>query len=311
MEICRKGFFLSDRLIKFVIISILVFPACNHVREDGNEIVPHSEVMITQPVKKDTSVFSEYQGITHFMQHVQIRSQLAGIISKSMVSVSSAIKKDDPLFVIKSREASILSESIPQNAVLSRIADTIVSFSSGIIDQVLVQEGDFVQEGDLLATCVSEHSMRILISVPVEENLTEFQNKSCIIQLPDGRDLPGTVGPGLPVASVSDQTKQFIIYPATGAGISENIHVRVCLKKQDIINGMFVPKNSVYSNEELTNHWVFKIIHDTIARKVEVNTGLEVDSFIQITDSSLHYTDHIIFKGGYGLSDSALVNIIQ
>ena len=66
---------------------------------------------------------------------------------------------------------------------MSKVADTVFAFSPGIVDQVTVQPGDFVQEGDLLATCVSQQSMRVVVSIPLEEDVTHFQNT--------GRQEPG------------------------------------------------------------------------------------------------------------------------
>jgi len=301
-------------LKNFAIITVLtsVIFACNQSQQtEEAETIIHSDVMVTQPIEKDTSVFAEYQGVTQFTQHLQVRAQSTGIISKSLVSIGLRIEKNKPLFVIKSREASILNSSVHQDNVLINMADTAFSFSSGIIDQVLVQQGDFVQEGDLLASCVVENSMRILVSVPLEENITTFQNKTCSIVLPDGRNIKGIVGASMPVANINDQTNQFLVNPLSEYSLSENMHVRVQIKKQDIKNGIFVPKTSVYSNEELTHQWILKVINDSIAVKVSVTTGIEIDTLIQVAHSPFLLSDKIIFKGGYGLPDSALVKIIK
>ena len=309
--IIRKSFILSASAIKFGIVSILFFSACKHTPKNEADTIIQSDVIVTRPLKKDTSVFKEYQGITQFTQHIQVRAQSTGIISESLVSIGSRIEKNKPLLIIKSREASILNSSVQQDNVLLNMADTVFSFSSGIINQVLVQQGDFVHEGDLLASCVVENSMRILVSVPLEENFTIFKNKTCSIFLPDGRTIKGIVGTSMPIANINDQTNQFLVNPLSGNSLSENMHVRVRIKIQDIMNGIFVPRTSVYSNEELTDQWILKVIHDSIAVKLPVTTGIEIDSLIQIIHSPLLLTDQIIFKGGYGLSDSAFVKIIR
>ncbi len=310
-QIEKLIFSFSDRIIMPGIIFFMFLAACNQSQETDEDTIVRSDVMVIYPVEKDTSVFKEYQGITQFTEHLQIRALSTGIISKSLVSVSSRIENNKPLFVIKSREASILSASTPQNSILSGMADTVFSFSSGIIDQVLVQQGDYVQEGDLLATCVKENSMRILVSVPLEENITNFHNKSCEIILPDNKILQGTIGASLPVVNINNQTNQFLVNPVSVNGLAENMYVVVRIKKQSVKNGMFIPKSSVYSNEELTDHWVCLVTQDTIVKTIPVNTGIEIDTLIQIINSPLHFNDQIIYKGGYGLSDSALVNIIQ
>lgn len=292
-------------------ISFLAFSCKTGQQKEEAETTTHSDIMVTRPIEKDVATFKEFQGITQFTQHLQVRAQSNGIISHSFISTGENIKTNQPLFIIKSREASILNSANQNNQMLSKIADTVKSFSSGIIDQVLVQQGDFVQQGDILATSVNSASMRILVSVPLEENSSFYQNKSCRIILPNGNLIGGTIGASLPIANNTDQTNQFLVYPESGQGLSENIHVRVMIKNQDIKKGIFVPKSSVYSNEELTNFWVLKVMHDSIAIKVPVTTGIKTDSLIEITNKSLLLKDDIIFQGGYGLPDSTYVNVIQ
>ncbi len=307
-QICQQGTITILGLTSLV----LGLNSCTHSSAGNDPVtIVQSDVMVTQPIVKDVTIYKEFQGITLFTRHLQIRAQSTGIISKCFILTGEKIQTGQPLFILKSREATILNSSSRDDKILSQMADTVLSFSSGIIDQVRVQQGDFVQEGDILATSVSEESMRIVVSVPLEENTSVIQNKRCLIILPDGRCINGTSGAFLPIANNNDQTIRFLVYPGSGQGLSENIHVRVKVKNQDIKNGIFVPKSSVYSNEELTKHWVLKVFHDSVAVKVPVYTGVEIDSLIQVTNESLQLTDHVIFKGGYGLPDSAYINVIQ
>lgn len=283
----------------------------NSAEETESETIVQSNVLVTYPIKKSISINNEFQGITQFTQHLQIRAQSTGIISKSFISAGQNVQKNAPLFIIKSREAVILNSSAKKNSLLANIADTILSFSSGIICQVVVQQGDFVQEGDQLAVSVASESLRIVVSVPLETSTTGYKGKTCKILLPNGNSLKGTLGESLPIANNLDQTNQILVYPESTQGLLENIHVRVILTDQELSNRMFVPKKSVYSNEELTKYWVMKVVHDSIALEIPVEIGIETDTLIEITNDVLQLTDTIIYKGGYGLSDSAFVNIIQ
>ena len=293
-----------------IVIGVSII-ACSRSARSESEVVNHSDVYIIHPVKKDTSVFQDFQGITQFTQHLQIRAQSTGIVAKSFIAVSHRIEIKKPLFIIKSREAALLNSVSGSDNILSKVADTVFAFSPGIVDQVTVQPGDFVQEGDLLATCVSQQSMRVVVSIPLEEDVTHFQNTVCSILFPDGKILKGTIGAGLPVASNNDQTNQFLVYPESVYGLSENIHVRVRVKKLDIEGGIFVPKSSVYTNEELTKYWILKVVHDSIAVKVPVMPGIDLDSLVQLKNNTVRLTDAIVLKGGYALPDSSIVNVLQ
>ena len=81
-------------------LAILAFACKSGQESDPAETITHSDVKVTFPIEKDTSVYTEYQGITQFTQHLQIRAQSTGIVSKSLVFVSSRIEKNYPLFVI-------------------------------------------------------------------------------------------------------------------------------------------------------------------------------------------------------------------
>ena len=310
----QPGMYFNYRLKRHIITVIglsVCLAACNNKLQDEAATSTHTDVKVTHAVEIDTSVYREFQGTTQFIQHLQIRAQTSGIISQSFISVSKRIEVKQPLFVIKSREAVIINSASGKNNILSKMADTVFAFSRGIIDKVIVQPGDFVQEGDLLATLVNEQSMRVVVSVPLEEDISNFRNKACEIIFPNGKVFKGKMGMSLPIANNNDQTNQFLVIPESVSGLSENTHVRVRIKKLDIKNEMFVPKSSVYSNEELTRFWVLKVIHDSIALRVPVTPGVEVDSLVQLINSPLQLSDYIIWQGGYALPDSALVNIIH
>ncbi len=297
-------------LIPVLGLIFLLF-ACNQPQGGETETVAHSDVQVTHPVIKDTVLFQEFQGVTQFLQHLQIRSQLTGIISKSFVTVGKRVERGMPLFIVKSREAALINSTSDKSNILSHMADTVFAFSEGIIDQVNVQPGDFIQEGDLIATSVSEASMRIVVSVPLEVDASRFQQMTCKIELPDGRFINGTIGTSLPTASYDDQTNRFLVYPETIAGLAENMHVKIIVKNIEIKNGIFVPKQSLYANEELNKFWVLKVIDDTLAVQLPVNPGVETGFWVQLINPDLKTSDPIIFTGGYALPDSALINITE
>jgi len=72
-----------------------------------------------------------------------------------------------------------------------------------------------------------------------------------------------------------------------------------------------VPESAVLGNEEQTSFWVLKLKNDSICIKVPVEKGLEIDSLIQLINSGLQLNDRVISEGGYGLPDSAKVQVIN
>jgi hypothetical protein len=299
-------------IIKFFIGALLLsLSGCKiQNREDESIIKPRSDVMVTCPVIKDAEFIEEFQGITRYIQTIEIRAHVTGIISKVNVSLADKISAKQSLFEIKPRETSLLESAHFSNEFIRSAADTVFAYSPGIINQISVQPGDFVQEGDLLASCVDQNSLRVVVSVPLEIDIAKIENQSCSILFPNGKILSGIIGARLPSANETDQTNAFLIKPDKIFFVPENIHVKVMVKTGNVENGVFLPFGAIYGNEEQSRFWIIKIYNDSIAIRLPVEKGIKVDSLIQVLGKGVSISDRFIYKGGYALSDSALVNII-
>jgi hypothetical protein len=297
---------------KFIIGALLLFFSGCKIQnsEDKSIIKPRSDVMVTHPVIKDAEFIEEFQGITRYIQTIEIRAHVTGIISKVNVSLADKILSKQPLFEIRPRETSLLESAHFSNEFIRSAADTVFAYSPGIVNHINVQPGDFVQEGDLLASCVDQHSLRVVVSVPLEMDIAKIENQSCSILFPDGKILPGIVGARLPSANETDQTNAFLVKPQKDFSVPENIHVKLIVKTGNVEEGVFLPLAAIYGNEEQSQFWIIKICNDSIAVRIPVEKGIKVDSLVQVLGKGVSISDRFVCKGGYALSDSALVNII-
>jgi multidrug efflux pump subunit AcrA (membrane-fusion protein) len=292
-------------------VIFLLFIACKSNTDEGEgEIKPRSDVMVTNPVIKNATIIEEFQGVTRYIQTIEIKAHFSGIVTKVNCKLSDKISTNQALFEIKPREASVLEKTNKGNRLLQTSGDTVFAFSSGIVNQINVQPGDFVQEGDLLATCVEQNSLRVVVYIPLEKDITKIQNQSCKVLFPNGKEISGTIGASLPSANETDQTSAFLVQLKGITTPAENIHVKIKVDAGKIDKGMFVPKSAVYSNEEQSRFWILKIQNDSLAIQVPIEKGIIGDSLVQILNSEIKSSDRIVFKGGYGLSDSALVKPI-
>jgi multidrug efflux pump subunit AcrA (membrane-fusion protein) len=273
-------------------------------------IVSRSDVMVTHPVIKDVGVFEEFQGVTRYMQTIGIRAHVTGIISKVNVSLSDRISAKQCLFEIKPHEAFLLESSNVNNEFIISSTDSVFAYISGIVNQINVQPGDFVQESDLLASCVDQHSLRVIVSVPLETEVMKVQNKPCTALFPDGSILSGTIGTILPTANETSQTNAFYALFEGMSSIPENIHVKVKVLTGSVKDGIFLPTGAVYGNEEQSLFWVLKIKDDTIALRVPVQKGIKDVGLVQVSGTGINISDRFVYDGGYAISDSALVNIV-
>ena len=78
------------------------------------------------------------------------------------------------------------------------------------------------------------------------------------------------------------------------------------IKKQDVLT---IPKSALQTNELLTDYWVLKVEHDTLAVKTAVIPTLENDTMTGIIGGDLQPNDQVIIQGAYQMQDSTYINI--
>ena len=71
---------------------------------------------------------------------------------------------------------------------------------------------------------------------------------------------------------------------------------------------MLLPKSAVQSDETLTSYWVMKLIDDSTAVRVPVETGNSTADSMEVC-GSLTPADRIVLTGGYALADSSKIII--
>jgi len=189
------------------------------------------------------------------------------------------------------------------------LSDTVYAHLNGQISKLAVQVGDFVQIGDILASCIRSNSLRIITYIPIEQVSAIERLKDCSVVLPDGSVVVGRISLRLPSAENNDQTQAYIIETNKAITLSENINLSVYFIGEQVRDALFVPVSAVLGNEEQTRFWVMKVLNDSLCIKVSVEKGLKKDSLIELLNSGLTGNEKIVIEGGYGLPDSASVRI--
>lgn len=293
-----------------VAIACLFFAACTTSRPDSeNQQEAKSDVEVISPIIRTTTNHVSFQGVTRFMQANDIRSQITGIVVKVNCAPAENISVRQALFIIQPQEAAALERSNFSDEIKKGMTDTIYSHLKGQIKSLNVQSGDFVQAGDILASCVRSSSMKIIAFVPVEQMAIIEKTKDCRIFLPDGTETDGMVSGKNPEAEAQNQTIAYIVEPKKAIALSENINLTVQFTTGQIQDALLVPVSAVMGNEEQTSFWVMKLTNDSTCIKIPVQKGSKTDSLVQISGTNLTPNDLIISEGAYGLSDSAKVQV--
>lgn len=299
-------------LLMLAAVLCLFFHGCQSAQQATEaQQEAKTDVEVVSPLIRATSNQVLFQGVTHYMQTNDIRSQITGIVVSVHCAPAENIRVSQALFVIQPQEAAALGRSKLGGDLNSGLLDTITSHISGQVKNVNVQAGDFVQAGDILASCVRSSSMKIIAYIPIEQVSVIEKTKTCQVLLPDGTSVEGRVSGKLPEAEAQNQTIAYLIEPQKAITLSENINLTVQFTTAQTQDALLVPVSAVMGNEEQTLFWVMKLTNDSTCVKVPVQKGSKADSLVQITASDLTVKDLIVSQGAYGLADSARVHVIN
>lgn len=86
----------------FMLIGLAMFciTGCNHEKEHTGQ---QAKFLVTNPIKKDTSITKEYVSQIHSIQHIELRAQEKGYLEKIYIDEGQQVKKGQLLFKIMPR----------------------------------------------------------------------------------------------------------------------------------------------------------------------------------------------------------------
>lgn len=301
-------------VILFFLFAGGVLTGCNNseiTQED--DLKASTPVTITNVTFGPLTEYIELNANSAFTNKDIIRSTTNGILTSVEINAGDKVSKGQHLFTIQTKEAAALeSKNISGDSLLHfKGVIKIVATAGGTVSTVGHQEGDYVQEGDELATIVEQGSLIFNLQAPYELSGNIHTGQACEIVLPDHKTIKGIIGTILPSMDLQAQTLTLNVKPLTSEYLPENLIAKVrivkCVKK----NACTLPKEAVLTDETQSNFWVMKMINDTVAVKVVIQKGIETEETVEIVQPVFLPTDRIILTGNYGQEDTAKVNIIS
>ena len=269
-----------------------------------------TSVTFTQPVSQGFTDNIILNGNTQFQKKLVLRANITGYItampwktgdhiSSGTLFCSIKTKEQDALKNIDSREPSLKQFQTPLN---------VFANASGIFTAVNYSKGDFVNEGDILATITDPSSLVLVVNVPYEYHEFVYKGRTCSVKFPDGKTIQATIQEEVPVVDAAYQTQSFLIRFPGNRLLPENINLIVHIPVNQKQNAVSLPLEAIQTNETQDAFWVMKLINDSLAVKIPITVGLQNDSLREII-SGIGINDKIIVKGAYGLPDSSLVKL--
>ncbi len=253
--------------------------------------------------------FIELNATSTFLQKSYVKSNLTGYVKKVNIKLGDLVNPGQTLFVLKTKEAEAIGNSINHLNPDFKFSgvNTIPADERGYIAELNHQKGDYVQDGEQLAVISNSRSFMFVMNVPYEDKPYVSTGNQVEVTLPDGERLSGIIQSMLPMMDSVSQTQSVSVKVNTLHSIPQNLVAKVKIVKVAKAAATSLPKQSVLSNETLSEFWVMKMINDTTAVKVPVKTGIETGDRIEIISPDFSPHDKILLRGNYGLPDTALV----
>lgn len=307
----------KNLLIYFLIVTTLLLQSCkSQASEDDDDKQPAeavTAVTVTHPETGNITETVALNGVSAFLLKTSIKATTTGYLQKVNTQLGKYVSKGQTLFVIKTKEAQALGNTI--NKIDSSLhfegTISIKSPANGFVSDLTFTAGDFVQEGAQLAAITNTNSFVFLLDLPYELKPYLPNNKILQLHLPDSTVLNGTLQAPLPVADSATQTQRYIIRVNSSQPIPENLIAKVYLIKAVKQNAMSLPKAAVLSNEVQSEFSIMKMINDSTAVKVPVKKGIETNNNVEILLPPLSSSDKILLTGNYGLPDTAKVKVVS
>lgn len=301
----------------FLILIAGIFAAIsckNKAAENADEIiVPKAAVSITKPLLGSIESHLILNGKTVLYKKNQEPVPISGYITAVKIQFGDRVEAGQVLFEIQTPENKAMEQSGNKNEGIGEFGRIKVkATTSGIVSEpLLLGTGAFVTEGSVLCTIADLNDLQVRVNVPFEYHTVIKPGTKCSLQLPDHTQNSGTVISVRPFVEESSQTQEVLVKPTGTHAWPENMNLTVTFLKDNIAESLLLPKKALLTNETQDEFWVMKMMNDSIAVKVPVETGIKTDSLVEILSEGLTVNDRIILEGGYGLEDSSLVTIVS
>lgn len=281
--------------------------------EDTSNVKAQTPVTVTTVDQSSLSDYIDLNATSVFLQKNYIKSNINGYIEQANAKLGHYVSKGELLFTIKTKEAKSIGSSI-------NILDTTLKFSGvnrikapgpGYVSVLNHQSGDYVQDGEALATISDRSSFVFIMQLPYELRKYVKQDQVVQLTLPGDQKVNARVASFNPTVDTVAQTQGVVLRVTSNDQIPENLVAKARIIKSEKANTASLPKAALLSNETQTEFWVMKLINATTAVKVPVTRGIESGDKVEILSPKFSAQDKIIVTGNYGLPDTAKVKIVQ
>ncbi|MBS1516854.1 MAG: HlyD family efflux transporter periplasmic adaptor subunit [Bacteroidetes bacterium] len=293
------------------LVSAAVNSSCSN-SDDTAQTDPEVRVQVTltRPERNTVSEYMQFNGVTQFQKKDNIRATQTGYVTGINFRPGNYIQTGSVFCEIVTKEQRALRNLSDTDSSLQKfqVPLPVESNASGIISVINVLSGDYVNEGDLIATVLEPGSLVLNLNVPYEFHNFISNGKRVEILLPDGKSIISSISNSMPTVDPVTLSQVYLINLADYS-LPENLLVTVRIAVDQKANVLTLPVKAVQTDEEQKEFWVMKLENDSMAVRIPVFTGTQNDTVIQVISDKITSEDRIIVDGAYELPDSATVKI--
>lgn len=302
-------------ILPTIVILAIMVTACNK-NEPANTVntdnsVAKTSVTIGYPsdsVDLDETV--SLNATASYLLKSDVKANTNGYIVRNNIKLAQNVQRGQVLFKLQTKESRALGNTINELDPSFRFSGytSVVSPASGYVYMLNHQSGDYVQDGEILATVTDQSSFGFVMNLPYEYNQMVSIGKNLIVSLPDGRELNGYVAQIMPSVDPVSQTEKVLIKIRGNTSIPENLIANIILTKKEATK-IAIPKDAVLTDDSQSKFWVMKLINDSTAIKTDFSKGIENNQWVEVLDGNISNNDKLVTSGNYGMSDTAYVKI--
>lgn len=308
MRITKK---VSGKFVAFICLAVIVSDCKSPLSEDNFSGLVRTPVTVTSIMSSPVSSSAEVRAVSVCLRKSVVRAIVTGTVTSALINQGDYVYSGKPVFTITTREAGVMGSKRQVDSSLSFTGNiSITAGKDGVVSSVSYQKGDYVAEGDELATISDQESLVFIAEIPFELSGYMASNRECTLRLPGARVIKGIVTGKLADMEELSQTVKYLIKPLNAGVLPTNLIATVSLSLESKKNATVLPKEALLANETLTEFWIMKLINDSVAVRVDVRKGIETNDVVEILDPLFLPSDRILLTGNYGLPDTAGVKII-
>ena len=302
---------ISFILMVFILTGCRYFTDRNRPEDAKKTLVIRSEVSIETPQVQNITEYLQLNAVTLFQKKDNIRSNNTGYITSLTYKIGDHIHAGDIFCKLSTKEQAALKSISTNDSSLAKFQSPLAvpANGTGVITAVNVLQGDYIAEGDILATVSEPGSLIAVVNVPYEYNQYAHIGTRCELTLPDKKTFPAIISGIMPTVDAVSQSQSYFIKLGHTA-LPENLNLTIRLPHKQSPHAICVSNNAIQTDELQKSFWLMKLVGER-ALKVPITIGLRNDMYTEIKGSAISLQDTFINDGAYELADSSLVQVIR